>query len=75
MTDTPPRMNADASEVTVMPSLEALTGTLPLLTGTIGLDCGPVPAPPEAPAPPPEPANASPGIIRTPAPAARSGAT
>ena len=37
MTDTPPRMNAEASEVTVMPSLVALTGTLPLLTGTIGL--------------------------------------
>ena len=36
VTDTPPRMNAEASEVIVIPSLLAVTGTLPAVTGTGG---------------------------------------
>ena len=47
--DTPLRTNADAAEVIVIPSLVALTGTLPVPDRTFGLlpDDGPVPAPPD----------------------------
>ena len=60
----------------VIPSLLALTGTLPALTGTLGSAAtatrGPVPAPPDPP--PPDAAQANPGMART-APAANNGAT
>ena len=60
----------------VIPSLLALTGTLPALTGTVGFglpDCGAGPEPPPDPEPP-DAAQASPGIAST-APAANSGVT
>jgi hypothetical protein len=72
VTDTPPRMNAEAWDVIVTPSLLAETGTLPAVTGGLGVGfgaglTGPVPPPPEA-------AKASPGITSAPAPAANNGA-
>jgi hypothetical protein len=67
LTDTPLRTNAEAAEEIVIPSPVALTVPLPDWTFGFVPDPGAVPAPPD-------PAQASAGITRTPAPAARKAA-
>jgi hypothetical protein len=63
--DTPLRTNADAADEIVIPSLVALTVPEPEWTLGFVLDPGPVPAPPD-------PAQARPGMTRTPAAAVRN---
>ena len=68
-------MKADSWVVIVMPSLVAVTGALPELTGGGGGVLGEPPDPGPVPVPPEPAAKASPGMARAEAPTANNGTT